>query len=166
MAVPSFNHLVCNLSPNHPNSTSNFLRPHSQLLYPARHDQTRQHRRTGQVTFGQSYAGYNQKAAGAALDGDSDDDDDKDKKDRKPAAAAAVAVAPAAVQYPPQYPPGVGYMPSPVHPMGYIPSPVPYGMSPVAMYPAAPWNAMPVSPVPMQVPEYIKKQVRNVTLCG
>ena len=111
------------------------------------------------MTYGQSYTGYNQAAAGKALDADSDDDED-DKKGKKPAAAPAVAVAPVAVPYPPQYPPGVGYMPSPVHPMGYVPSPVPYGMSPVAMYPAAPWNAMPVSPVPMQVPEYIKKQVR------
>lgn len=52
-------------------------------------------------------------------------------------------------------------MPSPGNPMGYMPSPVPYGMSPVAMYPAAPWNAMPVSPVPMSVPEYVKRQVRT-----
>eukprot|EP00903_Cladosiphon_okamuranus_P008940 g8556.t1 len=119
-----------------------------------------QNRRTGQVTYGQSYTGYDRKAAGAALDADSDsdEDDDKDKKKGKKPAAAAAMVAPVAMHYPPQYPPGVGYMPSPVAPVGYMASPVTYGMSPVAMYPAAPWNAMPVSPVPVEVPEYVKKQ--------
>lgn len=124
----------------------------------------RQHRRTGQVTYGQSYAGYNPAAAGgAALDGsDSDSDEDSNKKPAAPAPIVVNHQYPAQQQYPAQYPPGVGYMPSPVHPMGFAPSPVPYGMSPVAMYPAAPWNAgMPASPVPVQVPEFIKRQVRR-----
>ncbi|CBN77153.1 hypothetical protein Esi_0036_0141 [Ectocarpus siliculosus] len=123
-----------------------------------------QHRQTGQVTYGTSYAlhqqGYNTGLAAKGFDSDDDDDDNK-----KPAAAAAAAaapvpaLAPVAVVPPPQpYMQQPQYGISPVPRQYYGHSPVPYGMSPVAMYPAAPWNAMPASPVPVQVPEYIKRQ--------
>ncbi|CAM9103618.1 unnamed protein product [Scytosiphon promiscuus] len=124
-----------------------------------------QHRKTGQVTYGNSYqpAGYNAQMAQEAFAGDDSDSDDDKKK--KPAAYAARAAAPppvapiAVMQQPPAYgPPGMPYMQSPVHPQYYGQSPVPYGMSPVAVYSTAPWNAMPASPVAVQVPEYIKKQ--------
>ncbi|CAN0030146.1 unnamed protein product, partial [Hapterophycus canaliculatus] len=119
-----------------------------------------QNRKTGQVTYGNSYRppGYNPHMGQNALDGDSDDDDDKKPAARPPAPLpppVPVAVMP---QHPGYGPPGMPYMHSPVHPQYFGHSPVPYGMSPVAVYPAAPWNAMPASPVPRQVPEYVKKK--------
>ncbi|CAM9686718.1 unnamed protein product, partial [Ectocarpus sp. 13 AM-2016] len=121
-----------------------------------------QHRKTGQVTYGTSYAlhqqGYN---TGLAAKGFDSDDDDNDKKPAAAAAAAAPvpALAPVAMVPPPQpYMQQPQYGISPVPQQYYGHSPVPYGVSPVAMYQAAPWNAMPASPVPVQVPEYIKRQ--------
>lgn len=117
------------------------------------------------MTYGNSYqpAGHNaQMAQKAFAADDSDSDDGKTKKIEVRVAPAPVAPI-AMMQQPPSYgPPGMPYMQSPVHAQYYGHSPVPYGMSPVAVYPAAPWNAMPASPVAVQVPEYIKKQVKRI----
>lgn len=101
----------------------------------------RRHIETGQVTYGNSYAmpqqGYN---PALAQQGFSD------------VPLPVQAPGPGVVM-----PPGVNYG---VSPAPYM-SPAPYGASPVAMYPAAPWNnnmMAPVSPVPHQVPEYVKRQ--------
>lgn len=103
----------------------------------------RQHAATGQVTYGGSYNSYNPALAQQGF-----------SEAPMPVSAVGAAVAP----------PGYGYGMSPVpwsnSPVPYV-SPVPYGASPVAMYPIAPWNmgAMPPqSPVPQQVPDYVKRQ--------
>jgi len=134
--------------------------PPSFAARPTRAEINRQHRKTGQVTYGNSYAthqaGYNPMLGNQALDGSDSDSDSGGKKGKK---KPPPPPPPVATVYPPHG--GMGYVPAPVPPVGFMPSPVPYGVSPVAMYPVAPWNSMPVSPVPMQVPEYIKKQVRS-----